>query len=69
VADVSVIMQSLPGHLRSLPDACLVVDALGPFVRKQLLAEFVKLQLVPYEQTFGPERAHYNLEEVIDIYK
>jgi len=50
VADLSVIMQGLPGHLRSISDACLVVDALGGDARRALLAEFVDLQLLPYEQ-------------------
>lgn len=64
VADLSVIMQGLPGHLRSLPDACLVVDALGGDARRALLTEFVELQLLPYEQMFGNGKLHCTLEEV-----
>lgn len=64
VADLSVIMQGLPGHLRSISDACLVVDALGGEARRALLSEFVDLQLIPYEQMFGNEKLHCTLEEV-----
>ncbi|CAK9253074.1 unnamed protein product [Sphagnum jensenii] len=64
VADVSMILQSLPGHLRSLPDACLVVDSLGNQVRHTLLEEFVQQQLAPYDQLFGYGKQHCTLEEV-----
>ena len=39
--------------MKSLSDACLVVDALGPMARKDLLDEFVQLQLLPYEKIFS----------------
>lgn len=41
------------GNMKSLSDACLVVDALGPMARKDLLDEFVQLQLLPYEKIFS----------------
>lgn len=44
-------------------DACVVVDALGYAFRHELLEEFVQLQLAPYEKLFGPEKAHYSLED------
>jgi hypothetical protein len=43
----------LPANMKSLSDACLVVDALGPLARKDLLDEFVQLQLLPYEKIFS----------------
>jgi DNA repair exonuclease SbcCD ATPase subunit len=64
VADMDVLLQSLPGNMKSLSDACLVVDALGAEARKEMLEEFVQLQLVPYEKLFGIDQEHYNLESV-----
>jgi hypothetical protein len=64
VADIDVLLQSLPGNMRSVTDACLVVDALGPAARKDLLEEFVQLQLVPYEKLFGPDKQHFGLDDV-----
>jgi hypothetical protein len=64
VADIEVLIQSLPGNMRSVTDACLVVDALGPDARRDLLEEFVQLQLVPYEKLFGPDKPQFNLSDV-----
>ena len=66
VADSEGLEQYLPGHsnMKSLSDACLVVDALGPVARKDLLDEFVQLQLLPYEKIFGAGMSHYGLEHV-----
>jgi hypothetical protein len=50
--------------MRSLSDACLVVDALGASSRRELLEEFVQLQLVPYEKLFGVDKPHYSLNQV-----
>lgn len=64
VADGESLADYLPGNMKSLSDACLVVDALGPMARKDLLDEFVQLQLLPYEKIFGPGQSHYGLEHV-----
>jgi hypothetical protein len=53
VADSESLNEYLPGNMKSLSDACLVVDALGPMARKDLLDEFVQLQLLPYEKIFS----------------
>lgn len=52
--DPESLADSLPGSMQSLSDACSVVDALGPQARKDLLDEFVQLQMLPYERIFGP---------------
>ena len=54
VADIDMLSDSLPGNMSSLSDACMVVDALGPMARKDLLDEFVQLQMLPYEKIFSP---------------
>lgn len=64
VADVGSMLKDLPGNMRSLSDACLVVDALGATSRKELLEEFVQLQLVPYEKLFGVDKPHFTLDQV-----
>ena len=51
--------------MKHLSDSCLVVDSLGPAVRRELLEEFVQLQLKPYEQLFGPDRTHFGLDQVL----
>jgi hypothetical protein len=51
--------------MKSLNDACLVVDALGIKARKELLEEFVQLQLVPYEKLFGAEKEYFSLDQVL----
>jgi hypothetical protein len=51
--EVAGLLGGSEGELRGLGDACLVVDALGPGARKDLLDEFVQLQLLPYEKIFG----------------
>ncbi len=64
VADIEVLLQTLPGNMKSLSDACLVVDALGPHARKELIEEFVQLQLVPYERLFAKDAQHNSLDQV-----
>lgn len=64
VADINTVINDLPGSMKSLLDACLVVDALGPQARKDLLEEFIQLQLVPYERLFGPNEKHFALDQV-----
>ena len=54
VADADSLTDALPGNMQSLSDACTVVDALGPLARKDLMDEFVQLQLLPYEKIFSP---------------
>mmetsp|Transcript_19731 Transcript_19731/g.36737 ORF Transcript_19731/g.36737 Transcript_19731/m.36737 type:complete len:838 (-) Transcript_19731:225-2738(-) len=64
VADSESLSEYLPGNMKSLSDACLVVDALGPMARKDLLDEFVQLQLLPYEKIFSAGQSHYGLDHV-----
>jgi len=64
VADPRDMVSGLPGGMRALSDACLVVDALGIPSRKELLEEFVQLQLVPYEKLFGSDGNHFSLDDV-----
>jgi len=64
VADVSLMLNDLPGNMKSLSDACLVVDALGVQARRELLEEFVQLQLIPYETLFGAGKPHFALDQV-----
>lgn len=64
VADPRDMVSELPGGMRSLSDACKVVDALGASSRKELLEEFVQLQLVPYEKLFGADGKHCSLDDV-----
>lgn len=54
VSDPESLADSLPGSMQSLSDACAVVDALGPQARKDLMDEFVQLQMLPYERIFAP---------------
>ena len=53
-----------PGNMKSFSDACLVVDSLGLAARRELLEEFVQLQLVPYESLFAADKPHFTLEQV-----
>ena len=64
VADVNLMLNDLPGNMKSLSDACLVVDALGVQARRELLEEFVQLQLIPYETLFGSGKPHFTLDQV-----
>ena len=50
--------------MKHLSDSCLVVDSLGAAVRRELLEEFVRVQLQPYDALFGPDKAHANLDQV-----
>lgn len=61
MADAEALTDTLPGHMHSLSDACTVVDALGPMARKDLMDEFVQLQLLPYEKIFSPGASFYSL--------
>lgn len=65
VADADVMLADVPGGVRAVADSCLVVDSLGGPVRRELLEEFVQLQLVPYENLFGPSsKEQFTLEQV-----
>lgn len=61
-ADAEAFTADLPGNMKSLSESCLVVDALGLDARKDLLDEFIRLQLNPYEKLFGPNGSHHALE-------
>jgi vacuolar protein sorting-associated protein 53 len=63
-ADAESLLDTLPGNMQSLSDACGVVDALGPLARKDLMDEFVQLQLLPYEKIFSPGKPHFGLDHV-----
>lgn len=41
-----------------------MVDSLGTSARKQLLAQFVTQQLIPYDNLFGQGREHFHLDQV-----
>jgi vacuolar protein sorting-associated protein 53 len=66
VADAELVLEDLglTGGVRSLSDSCMVVDSLGASARRDLLKEFVQLQLVPYEGLFGPGQQHFQLDQV-----
>lgn len=60
----SVIPAPKPGtDLRPLVEACAVVDALEPKVKKELLTMFSKAQLEPYVSIFDIHREGGKLEE------
>jgi len=61
-ADPESFSSELPGNMKSLSESCLVVDALGLEARKDLLDEFIRLQLNPYEKLFGIKGSHHALE-------
>eukprot|EP00605_Chrysophyceae_sp_TOSAG23-4_P001233 GSChrysophyteH1.ASY1.ANO1.1344.1 assembled CDS len=67
---VNVIQSHLKKHAHrafreiAFSDACLVVDSLGISARRELLEEFVQLQLVPYESLFGEGKQHNSLDQV-----
>ncbi|KAJ1418318.1 Vps53-like protein, partial [Ochromonadaceae sp. CCMP2298] len=71
VADAELVLD-LPGGagvgagggMKILGDSCLCVDALGPAARKELLEEFVQLQLVPYDALFSFGKQHCQLDQV-----
>ena len=60
----SPLVADLPGNMKHLSESCLVVDALGGDARRELLEEFVQLQLQPYERLFGPDKPHNSLDQV-----
>ena len=49
---------------KALQEACLVVNALGPQARKDLLDEFVQLQMLPYEKYFAVGKPYFGLDHV-----
>lgn len=63
VADAELVTKDI-GIGSSFGDACLVVDALGTDFRHEILEEFIEIQLQPYEQLFGADRAHNSLDQV-----
>jgi vacuolar protein sorting-associated protein 53 len=58
------MVNELPGSMKTFSDACLVVDSLGIAARRELLEEFVQLQLVPYESLFSIDKQHFTLDQV-----
>lgn len=64
IADADAMVEILPGNMKSMADACLVIDSLGASARKSLLNEFVEQQLQPYDNIFGPGKAHFGLDQV-----
>ena len=50
VADSTAMIKDLPGNMKTLTDASLLVDALGPEMRRDVLEEFVIAQLNPYKR-------------------
>lgn len=64
VADAESFVEDLPGNMKNLSDCCLVVDALGLCARRDLLDEFIRLQLNPYDRLFGPNRPHNGLDHI-----
>ena len=53
--------QAFKSHLA---DSCALLDALGPDSRSEILEDFVKTQLQPYEKLFGEGRVHHALDQV-----
>ena len=47
-----------------LADSCALLDALGLDSRREILEDFVKTQLQPYEKLFGEGKAHFTLDQV-----
>jgi hypothetical protein len=64
VADPDLALPTIPGGVRTVADSCLVVDSLGPAIKRELLDDFIKKQLNEYEQLFGQGKEHYNLEAI-----
>ncbi|RYH31878.1 hypothetical protein EON65_01680 [archaeon] len=63
VADIEVIIVDLiPGGSKGLGDACRVIDALGHNVRRDFFSDFLKSQLIGYDQLFGPDKEYSALE-------
>lgn len=62
VADSEAMARDLPGNMRALSDASLLVDALGLDMRRDVLDEFVCNQLNPYKKLFGPNMAYHTIE-------
>ena len=60
--DAESFVSELPGNMSSLSEACLVVDALGLEARKELLDDFIAVQLNPYDKIFGVGMKHLSLE-------
>lgn len=47
-----------------LADSCTLLDALGVDSRTDILEDFVKAQLQPYEKLFGDGKTHFALDQV-----
>lgn len=47
-----------------LGDTCALLDALGLDSRREILEDFVKTQLQPYEKLFGEGKPHFTLDQV-----
>jgi len=58
------VLAELPGNMKHLSESCLVVDALGPTARRELLEEFVTHQLHPYDGLFAADKPHGTLDQV-----
>lgn len=58
------MMSEVNGAMKAFSDSCLVVDSLGIAARRELLDEFVQLQLVPYEKLFAQDKQHFSLDQV-----
>ena len=46
-----------------LADSCTLLDALGVDSRTDILEDFVKAQLQPYEKLFGDGKTHFALDQ------
>lgn len=64
VADAELLVADLPGGLKTLSDACTVVDSLGHTVRREFFDDFVRSQLVAYDNLFGHDKQHFSLDQV-----
>lgn len=64
VADTEILLADLPGGVRTLADACSVIDALGHQVRREFFEDFVRSQLVSYDNLFGHGKQHFALDQV-----
>ena len=58
-----------PGTAETLKGACLVVDALGPETRQEMVAWFCGWQFAPYKHAFQPFGEFGSLEKTELRYK
>ncbi len=47
-----------------LTDTCILLDSLGYTARRDILEDFVRIQLEPYEKLFGESAPHFKLDQV-----